>query len=160
MGERRRKSRKRSDASSTSRQPEPVFLIDHNLGTHLVPEALRHAGATVEVLTDHFDSSTDDKTLLAAVGARGWVFLSKDRNIRRRTLERRALMNADVKAFLLAAADLSGDEQAAVLVKALPRIRRICGRPGPFIASITATGNVTVVEERPKRARARRRSGD
>ena len=93
------------------------------------------------------------------MGARGWVFLSKDRNIRRRTLERQALMDADVKAFLLAAADLSGDEQAAVLVKALPRIRRICRRPGPFIASITATGNVTVVEERPKRARSGRRSG-
>ena len=47
--------------------------------------------------------------LLAAVGARGWVFLSKDRNIRRRTLERQALMDADVKAFLLTTADLSGE---------------------------------------------------
>ncbi len=88
------------------------------------------------------------------------MFLSKDRNIRRRTLERQALMDAEVKAFLLAAADLLGDEQAAVLVKALPRIRRICQRPGPFIAGITATGNVTVVEERPKRAGAGRRSGN
>ena len=68
-------------------------------------------------------------------------------------------MDADVKAFLLATADLSGDEQAAALVKALPRIRCICRRPGPFIASIIATGNVTIVEERRKRARASRRSG-
>lgn len=124
-----------------------------------MPEALRHAGATVEVLTEHFDSSTDDETLLTAVGVQGWVFLSKDRNIRRRTLERQALMRAKVKAFLLTAADLSGHEQAAVLVKALPRIRRICRRPGPFIARITAAGNVTVVEELPRRALSDRRSG-
>ncbi len=68
-------------------------------------------------------------------------------------------MDAGVKAFFLTTADLSGSEQAAVLVKALPKIRRLCRRPGPFIARITAAGNVAVLKDRPKNAHRRRKLG-
>jgi hypothetical protein len=33
---------------------EPVLFVDRSLGAHLVPQALREAGATVEVHGDHF----------------------------------------------------------------------------------------------------------
>ena len=120
-----------------------------------MPDALRQAGATVEVLADHFAPDTDDETVLAAVGTRRWVFLSKDSNIRRHPLERQTLLNAGVKAFLLSAAGLSGTEQTEVFVKTLPKIRRVCRLPGPFIARITAAGKVDVVEDRSRQTRRR-----
>jgi hypothetical protein len=48
-----------------------VFFIDRSLGRKKVPEALRRAGATVEVLDDHFPNSTPDQIWLKEVGQRG-----------------------------------------------------------------------------------------
>lgn len=68
-----------------------VFFIDRSLGRKYVAEALRTAGATVEVHDDHFPQTTPDVDWLAEVGRRGWVVLSKDERIRRNRIEREAL---------------------------------------------------------------------
>jgi hypothetical protein len=68
------------------------------------------------------------------------VVLTKDTRIRRRELERRALHAAGLRVFALSAGNLSGADQAAAFVRALPRMRRLARRPGPFIARVTATG--------------------
>lgn len=67
-----------------------VFFIDRSLGRKYVAEALRTAGATVEVHDDHFPQTTPDVEWLAEVGRRGWVVLSKDERIRRNRIERGA----------------------------------------------------------------------
>ena len=92
------------------------------------------------MLVDHFDSGIPDEALLSAVGARGWAFLSKDRNIRRRPLERQALLNAGVRAFLLTTADVGGRGRSCS-----PRLRRTTFGPVYFMAMRPVVGGPSVL---------------
>ena len=109
--------------------------------------ALTAAGAKVEVARNHFPEGARDVDWLPVVGARKWVVLTKDRHIRRRELELDALMNARVRAFVLTAGDLTGQDQADVFVKALPKITRICqASRGPLIAAVSAGAGVVLLQ--------------
>ena len=141
MAARRRKSRKRSGTKPSAR-PEPLAcFIDECLGRYAVPDALRAAGAQVVLHHELFQEGADDEAWLLALAQRPeLVVLTKDTRIRKRELERRALEAAGLRVFALSAGNLSGADQAAAFVRALPRIRRLAQRSGPFIARVTATG--------------------
>jgi uncharacterized protein with PIN domain len=62
-----------------------VFFLDRNLGTKQVAEALRQAGAIVEIHNDYFLPDANDEEWLPEVGKRGWIVLTKDDRIRYRT---------------------------------------------------------------------------
>ena len=63
------KSKKRSDANSAPKPPEsPTFFLDRSLGRKTVAEALRAAGAKVEMHDDHFAQDATDETWLKTVG--------------------------------------------------------------------------------------------
>lgn len=80
------------------------------------------------------------------IGARGWIVLTKDRNIRRRELEIVAFANARVRGFVLTAADLTGPEQADAFVRALPKMNRMAGGSrGPLIGRVGAKGGVSML---------------
>lgn len=121
-----------------------------------MPGALRDAGVDVRPWYDHFAGQAD-VDWLPAVGAAGWVLLTKDKDIRRRPLEIEAILNARVRAFVLTAAELRREEQAAILLKAMPKIHRICRRPGPFIYNITRMGYFAEISQRVLRRRASRK---
>jgi predicted nuclease of predicted toxin-antitoxin system len=143
------KSKKRSGASSRSKPPEvPVFFLDRSLGKKRIATALRQAGAIVHVHDDHFPQDAKDETWLTYVGQQGWIVLTKDHRIRYRNLERTALLNAGVGAFILTAGDLSGEEMANVFVNALPAISKFLAKHDrPFIARVTKSGSVTIMLE-------------
>jgi predicted nuclease of predicted toxin-antitoxin system len=103
-----------------------------------VAEALRAAGATVELHRDHFADDAPDVEWLAEAGRRGWVVLTKDDAIRRNPLERRALLTANVRAFILTSQNMSGPDMAGLVVRFLPTIETLA-RSGkqPFIALVT-----------------------
>jgi len=62
-------------------------------------------------------------------------------------LEKTALMNAGVAAFILTSADLKGNEMAEIFVNALPAISKTLKQyQRPFIAKITRNGKVTVLD--------------
>jgi predicted nuclease of predicted toxin-antitoxin system len=134
--------------SSGSRPPRPrVFFLDRSLGRKVVAEALRRAGAEVEVHADHFAGNAPDEEWLAEAGRRGWVVLTKDQRIRYRHTELVALVKARVAAFVLVSGDLRGDEMAKAFVEALPRMSRLLDRqPAPFIARVTSRGWVSLLE--------------
>src|SRR5205814_7319834 len=102
---------------------------------------------------DHFAGQLD-VAWLPAVGRHGWILLTKDKNIRRRQLEVDAILNSGVRAFVVTAAGLTGDDTAALLVRAMRKVYRICHQRGPFIYNITATGLVTQISNRTLRRRA------
>jgi hypothetical protein len=87
-----------------------VFFVDRSLGRKIIPGALRQAGEEVRVHDDYFQQDAKDEVWLADVGKRGWIVLTKDKNIRYRPVELQALLLAKVRAFVLTArGDLTGE---------------------------------------------------
>lgn len=95
---------------------------------------------------------------LPAVGAQGWIVLTKDKNIRRNVLEIEAILNAGVRAFVLTATELRKEQQAEILLKAMPKISRLSRQRGPFIFNITRMGYFAPISTRALRRRANRRN--
>jgi hypothetical protein len=140
--------KRRSDANSSSKPPEPpVFFLDRSLGKHVIASRLRATGTRVEVHDDHFPQDAQDPIWLQEVGARGWVVMTKDEKIRFRPAEKRALIAGGVAAFVLTArGDLTGAEMAGIFVAALPRLHRFLlkHRP-PFMAGISRAGQIKML---------------
>lgn len=113
--------------------------MDHSLGTKAVPNALREAGARVEVLEDHFPQDTTDEVWLQ-VAKRGWVILTKDVAIRKRPLELSAVKESKARVFALTSQHMSRTEMIEVFVKHLERMKNLArSRRPPFWATVTKT---------------------
>jgi len=98
---------------------------------------------------------TADRAWLPAVGAAQWVVITNDQNIRRNQLEIDAIFNAGVRAFVITAGGMHVEEQIELLLRAMPKIYRICHQRGPFIYTITRSGIVSRISNRTLRRRAR-----
>jgi PIN like domain len=148
MAARRKKSKKPS-GSSSGPPPELVVFVDECLGRYAVPEALRAAGLTVVCHHTLFLEGTDDAEWLRQLATHpDWLIFTKDGQIRRRPLEALAFRKAGLRVFALTSANRSGLEQAHAFVRALPKIRRLASRRGPFIAKVLSGGAVRVLQSR------------
>ena len=142
---RRKRSRTRSAANPARRDRERLasltFFLDYQIGRHIVADALRAAGATVEVHIDHFPQDASDVEWIPEVGQRGWVLITKDQHIRRNPLERAAYQAAALRGFIVTGKDMAGPELATLLVQCLPgMVRRAAGRPGPSLFTLSRGG--------------------
>jgi len=97
--------------------PEPrlTFFTDASIGRRIVPAALRAAGLEVVVHDDRFPPGTLDDVWLTEAGRRNWLVLTKDKRIRYRQIERRALEQEGVGAFVFTGKDVTGEEMALAL---------------------------------------------
>lgn len=121
-----------------------TFFLDYQIGRYLVAEALRAAGARVEVHIDHFEQAAPDVEWIPEVARREWVLITKDENIRRNPLERAAYEHARLRGFVVTGKDMSGRDLATLLIRCLPgMVRRAAGRPGPFLFTISRGGTFT-----------------
>jgi hypothetical protein len=105
-------------------------------------------------------ASRPDVEFLPIIGERQWILVTKDKNVRRNQLEVEAILNSDVRAFVVTAANLNHEQIAQLVLKAMPKITRISRRQGPFVYNITASGIVSQIPHRTLRRRARPRGGD
>jgi hypothetical protein len=119
-------------------QATPItFFIDRCLGSKKIVAALRQAGITVEIHDNHFPADAADVDWLPQVGEWGWVVLTKDANISRRTLEKMAVTRANIQLFILTAQQLASNDMIAILIKAIvPMQHFVHKHPAPFIAKI------------------------
>lgn len=121
-----------------------TFFLDYQIGRYAVADALRAAGAKVEVHIDHFDQAAPDVEWIPEVGRRNWVLITKDANIRRNPLERAAYETARLRGFVVTGKDMNGLELANLLVRQLPgMVRRAAGRPGPLLFTLSRAGTFT-----------------
>ena len=160
MTPRRRRSTRRSAANSrTLLKPSGVtLLVDECLGRYAVPEALRAQGLDVKLHSELFSAGVDDATWLSSLSSQPHIaVLSKDRQIRKRTIEHDAVISGRVRLFILTAAGLNGREQAEAFVAAHKRIIRCAQQPGPFIAAVTASGGVKIIFDGRSACRRARR---
>lgn len=143
MSAQKRKSKKRSEPSSNQQPDNLVFYLDRNLGKHVIADALRSAGEQVEIHDDHLPADAPDEDWISLVGQKGWVAITKDKNIRYRIGEIESVRNNNAKVIVVRAKDATGDEIAEVLVKFRERIKKYAIRtPAPFIAGIDRWGAI------------------
>ena len=141
-----RKSKKRSAASSRP-QPEPTLFIDRSLGKHIIAERLRAEGMAVEVHDDHLPQNAPDEEWIALVGRKGWVAITKDRNVRYRTAELAAIRRHAARVIVIRMKNATGTEIADLLVRGRSRIARYAAKtPPPFVAGIYGSGTVKAYE--------------
>lgn len=115
-----------------------VFFLDRSVGKHSIAGVLRERGAKVEVHDDHFERDTEDAEWIVEVSRRGWAILTKDRRIRYRPLERRAVLQAKARVFALSGGNLTGPEMAGLFARHLKRMEGIvAGVEPPFVAKVT-----------------------
>lgn len=93
-----------------------------------------------------FPNDAKDEEWLLEVGAKGWIVLSKDDQIRYHAVEKQALLAAGVAAFFLSKGDLKGEEMAKIFIEAMPRIKRTLKKhKKPFIARVARNGDVSIL---------------
>lgn len=117
--------------------PQITIFIDRAISQKSVPEALRAAGAIVELHIDHFPPEAPDTEWLPVVSQRGWVILTKDSRIGRNRLEILAIAQANARVFILASGNLNFQQMADILVGSIEKIVQLSqGNQAPFIAKI------------------------
>jgi predicted nuclease of predicted toxin-antitoxin system len=118
--------------------PNTIFYLDECLGGNKVPAALKEAGIVFELHNDHFPRGTADEEWLPEIGKKGWVLLTQDKGIKRRKNELAALRENKVRAFVISARGLRGEEIGALIVKTMPQILRVLKHTeAPLIAAIS-----------------------
>lgn len=128
-------------------RPPLTFFLDRQIGKYVVASALRGAGAVIEVHDDHFPQATPDLDWMPVIGARGWVLVTRDRNIWRNSLERTAYQHARLRGFIVTGV-MGGQELGELLVSCLPRmIRKISRASGPLIYTISRGGSFTKLKD-------------
>lgn len=144
MNARKRKSRKPSGASSKPPDDRPALFIDRSLGRHKLPDSLREAGLTVEVHDDHLPQDATDVEWLQLVGIKGWIAISRDKNIRYRSHEKAALVAAKARMILIRSKSASPKDIAELLISHKEHVYQFNrDNPAPYIASITRDGELT-----------------
>jgi hypothetical protein len=148
MTARRSRSKKPSGGRAHSPSPSPpedlIVYLDENLcNSRAILDTLARLNVRFERHLDHFARGTLDEIWLPMVGSQGWVLLTSDKRIRYNFLERRALEQNSVREFVFTSGNMSGQDMAAALELALPKVRRFCRKlKPPFVASITRTGEI------------------
>ena len=125
-----------------------IYLDENRCNNKRVLAVLANAGVRVERHLDHFNRGTLVEDWLPLVGKNGWALLTTDKRIRFRTNEKQAVIRYKVRMFYFSKNDLSGEQMASALEKALPEIRKLYSKqPAPFFAAITKTGEVYLREK-------------
>lgn len=118
----------------------PVFYVDRCLGK-AVAAALRTAGADVRIHDDHFAQVAPDVDWIPEVTARGWVILTKDKNIRRAAGERETVLTSGARIVTLCSGNMRGVEMAALFVGAVADMEQLAAsHPPPFVAVLGPSG--------------------
>ena len=110
-------SKKSKKPSGTKPPDSPTFFVDRSLGRKLA-SALTAAGVAAITHDELFAEDTPDEEWLTRAGREGWIVLTKDKLIRKRRLERDALIAANVRAFVFTGGNMSGVEMAESIVGA------------------------------------------
>lgn len=145
------KSKKQSDVNLSFKPLDLLdIFIDRSLGRKIA-EPLRKAGANVFLHDDYFAQDVEDEVWLHEVGKKGWIVLTKDKMIRRRTIEREALLNAEVAAFFFMSGNISFPDMSQIIATALPTIKKFAiEHKAPFIAGIYKDASVRMILTREK----------
>jgi hypothetical protein len=109
-----------------------------------VADALKKVREDVRWLEDEFQHDTKETVWLQEIGRRGWLVVSRDKKIRTRPGERRALLDAAVGCFIVAQKqNLTRWEYLKLLAATLDEMERVfASTERPFIYTVGRTGQL------------------
>ena len=144
------KSKRRSRSKKQKPPPKGFTLyLDHNLDYDELVEKLDRAGIRYKRHKEFFSGTTDDQTLLRKVGQKNWILITFDKKQRTRLLEKKLIDQFKIREFVFTSSEIG--DPGDLLVKANRQMRAICKKhSGPFVASISKSGNVYFREENPR----------
>jgi len=124
-----------------------IFLDENHCNNSKILAVLQNADIASERHLNHFPRGTPDEEWLPLVGENGWVLLTTDGRIRYRANEKQAVQRHLVRMFYFSSNNMSGQQMADALQKALPKMQQVCHRQEPpFCASISRSGDVNLRE--------------
>jgi len=126
-----------------------IYWVDRCLGANVVPAALRTAGVEIRTYADLYPDNpkVQDAEWIPEVAGRGWVILTKDKNIRRLPVEVQALQAAQARYVCLSSANMTGEAQAECLLHHWKTIDGVvASRRAPLIVAVTRA-NVQWLDE-------------
>jgi hypothetical protein len=126
MGRNRKPSKKRSAASSTAKLLEQtVFYLDESIYSRVLVAAMTAAGAQVRTPTDLAGFGAPDDNWLPLAAARDWLVLMRDQRVRYRELEKQALTQAGVGAFVFTGGQATANDTADIVCRRIPKFANI-----------------------------------
>lgn len=141
MADQKRKSAKQS----ISKRPLKGFTLYlcNCVDYDAVAETLDRNGIRYQRHRNHFKPDVEDTKLLQKIGKRRWILVTADKKQRTRYLERQMIVSHKVREFVLSSGEVG--DIGEILVKARSQMRNLCRKnEGPFVASITSSGNVAL----------------
>lgn len=121
-----------------------MIFIDRSIPRG-VARALQQVRDDVLWLEDRFAHDATDKTWLATAGQEGWLVITRDKKIRSRPGERRALIENGVGCFVLnQRANFTRWDYLKLIAASLDEMERIFRETErPFIYTLSRTGVLT-----------------
>ncbi len=108
---------------------------------------MRNAGIDIVAHRDRFADDTPDPEWLAEVGHQGWAVLTRDKRIRHRPNELRAVREARLHVFALTSGNLTAAATAEIVIAAWPAIARaVADNDPPMLWSVTRGGVVKPIK--------------
>ncbi len=151
MAAHRKRSRKRSAASSRLRPEPPVIFLDECVGGQHIAKQLRERGHAVRIPGEPGGISRGlaDPEWTRQVANRGWVAVTRDKRIQYRFAQKQAVAQAELALFVIrASGNLSGAEIVDTIDLAAPRMARFLKKhKPPFIAGVYRGGRVELREK-------------
>ena len=121
----------------------PTLFIDRCAWSRKLGEALDAAGIPYVAHHQHFAPDSPDEEWLLAVQSNGWLIVTRDKNIRYKANEHRALVQARLLMFVLTQGGLSAQETGRIVCQAYPAIAKLAARTKPpAIFSVTRAAEV------------------
>jgi predicted nuclease of predicted toxin-antitoxin system len=137
-------------SSNPPRKP-PLFYLDRNFGSKIVPGILRKANILCQVHDDCLAVDAADEEWVRLCSEKNWIAITKDAQIKYNELIRTSIQKSTVGIFILKAKNLTGDQIGELIVKAYPTILKYIKKTKrPFVASIHSNGSISSITLREK----------
>lgn len=106
--------------------------------------ALEAAGVGVRRPGRDVPFGAADNDWLTLAGRQGWIALLRDKRVRHREIERAAILEASVAAFVFTGGQVSAADVTETLIRRLDKLIRIAdSEPRPFLYTITSGGSIS-----------------
>ena len=142
----KKKSRKLSGSNSGALPEAPLLFVDRCAWSRRLDEALRNASIPFIAHHERFADDLPDEDWLGVAGTKGWIVITRDKNIRRKPNEIKAYRDNNVIAFVLASGNASAEDTARLVVALYPKmLSKARSSTPPAMFSVTLAGGITPV---------------